>query len=352
VADKLRWGILGTGNIARQFANGVIASHRGTLAAVGSRDAAAAASFAKTFNITQSLGGYRDVLQSKDVDVVYIALPNSMHHEWTLAALAAGKHVLCEKPIATNAAEAEEMFDAAQRAGKVLIEAFMYRSHPQTLAVVEAVRSGMIGELKLIRTSFCYRSRRIDGNIRFNRALAGGGLMDVGCYCINFSRFFAGGEPSSIDVTGHVHESGVDDLAVGTLKFPNGVFASFTCGMTVQADNTAYLCGTEGYIEIPVPWKPPKENAEFTIARATPPRMDVVGQSAPTAPPREKRVVSAGADLYAVETDDFAATILDGQPPRITRQDSIGNMKVLDTMRQRLGIEYHGAMNSRMTKFE
>jgi len=338
VSGSLRWGILGTGNIARQFAAGVGTSRSGKLAAVGSRNASAADSFAQTFNVPQSFGSYNDVLKSGDVEIVYVALPNSMHYEWTLEALRAGKHVLCEKPIASNVAEAEEMFDVADRAGKVLIEAFMYRAHPLTLAVVEAVKSGAIGELKLIRTSFCYRTRKIEDNIRFSKALAGGALMDIGCYCINFSRLFAGSEPSRVEVQGHVHETGIDDLAVGTLSFPNGVFASFTCGMTVQADNTAYLCGSEGYIEIPVPWKPPKENAEFTIARSTPPRMDSVGAAVPTVPPREKRVVSAGVDLYAVEADDVTATILDGQPPRITRQDSIGNMQVLDAMRRQLKI--------------
>lgn len=338
MSGSLRWGILGTGNIARQFAAGVANSRRGKLAAVGSRDSAAAESFAKAFHVPQSFGSYGAVLESDAVDVVYIALPNSMHHEWTLAALRAGKHVLCEKPIASNVAEAGEMFDAAERAGKVLVEAFMYRAHPLTLAVIEAVRAGAIGELKMIRTSFCYRTRKIDGNIRFSQALAGGGLMDVGCYCINFSRLFAGGEPGRIEVAGHVHETGVDDLAVGTLAFESGALASFTCGMTVQADNTAYLCGSDGYIEIPVPWKPPKENAEFTIARSTPPRMDSVGVAAPVVPPREKRAVTAGVDLYAVEADDIAATILDGQPPRITREDSVGNMIILDTMRRQLKI--------------
>ncbi|MGH7192223.1 MAG: Gfo/Idh/MocA family protein, partial [Candidatus Saccharimonadales bacterium] len=282
MGTKLRWGILGTGNIARQFAAGVAASHRGTLAAVGSRDSTSAGSFARAFEIPQAFGSYDPLVQCRDVDVVYVALPNSLHHRWTIAALRAGKHVLCEKPIASNAAEASEMFDVARQAGRVLMEAFMYRSHPQTLAVLDAVRAGSIGELKLIRTSFCYRTKRIDGNIRFSRELAGGGLMDVGCYCINFSRLFARSEPTRVEVIGNVHETGVDHLVAGTLAFANGIVAGFTCGTTVQADNTAYLCGSEGFIEIPVPWKPPKENATFTIARATPPRMDAVGMPAPT----------------------------------------------------------------------
>lgn len=338
MADRLRWGILGTGNIAGQFAAGVAASDRGTLTAVASREPAAAESFAKKHRMPHAFGSYAQVLRCPDVDVVYIALPNALHHRWTLAALHEGKHVLCEKPLASNAAEAEDMFRAADRAGKLLMEAFMYRSHPQTLAVIDAVKDGAIGELKLIRTSFCYRTKRIDSNIRFSRELAGGGLMDVGCYCINFSRLFAGSEPERIEATGHVHESGVDDLAAGTLTFPGGIVGAFACGMTLQADNTAYLCGTEGYIEIPVPWKPTPSKSEFTIARATPPKMDAVGQPAPTAPPRERRQVPAERDLFGFEADDFAAAVLDGAPLRITREDSLGNMRVLDAMRQRLGI--------------
>lgn len=337
MADRLRWGILSTGNIARQFAAGVAASSRCTITAVGSREQASADSFAKLYQIPRAFGSYRALVECPKVDAVYNALPNSMHHEWTLAALTAGKHVLCEKPLASNAAEATEMFDVAEKAGRVLVEAFMYRSHPQTLAALEVVRSGAIGELKLIRTSFCYRTRKIEGNIRFSRELAGGGLMDIGCYCIDFSRLFAGADPIDAQVSGHLHESGVDDLAAGTITFSNGVLASFVCGMSVQADNTAYLCGSEGYIEIPVPWKPPRQGAGFAIGRGTPPRMDAIGQPAKAAPPREWRTTPSG-ELYGIEADDFAATVLDGQPPRVARADSIGTMQLLDLMRQRLGV--------------
>ncbi|HSU67651.1 MAG TPA: Gfo/Idh/MocA family oxidoreductase [Tepidisphaeraceae bacterium] len=338
MADKVRWGILSTGNIARQFAAGVATSRRCIVDAVGSRQRESADAFARTHGIPHAFGSYRELIRCPEVDAVYVALPNSEHHAWTVAALREGKHVLCEKPLASNTAEAEDMFLAAEKHKRVLVEAFMYRSHPQTLAVMEAVKSGAIGELKLIRTSFCYRTRRIEGNIRFDKSLAGGGLMDVGCYCINFSRALAGAEPVKVEVTGHLHESGVDDLAAGTLTFPNGIVASFTTGMTVHADNTAYVCGSEGYIEIPVPWKPTKDKSEFTIARATPPRMDAVGQPVPAAPPRERRMIPVELDLFGIEADDFAATIRDGSAPRITPADSLGNMRVLDAMRRSLGV--------------
>lgn len=338
MADRLGWGILGTGNIARQFATGVIASRLGALRAIGSRQQARASDFAGTFHVPRSYGDYAGVLRDPEVDAIYNALPNSMHHQWTIAALNAGKHVLCEKPLASNSAEADEMFDVANKCGRVLMEAFMYRSHPQTHAIENAVKSGAIGSLQLIRTSFCFRTTRIAGNIRFDRRLAGGALMDIGCYCINFSRLFAGAEPMQTTVTGKLHESGVDELAVGTMTFAGGVIANFTCGMTLHADNTAYLCGTEGYIEIPVPWKPPRPESGFTIARSTPPRMDSSGKAIPAPLPREKVIVNSSDDLYGIEADDFAESVNGKHPPRLSRADSIGNMKVLDEMRKQLRV--------------
>jgi predicted dehydrogenase len=342
VTQRLRWGILGTGNIARQFAAGVNASARGQLAAIGSRRVEAAEAFAAAYRVPQALGEYEGVLRSPEVDAVYVSLPNSLHHRWTLAALRAGKHVLCEKPFSVTAAEAEEMFDAAGRAGRVVMEAFMYRCHPLTLAVQEAVRGGAIGRVKLIRTSFCFRTTRIADNVRFRPDLAGGALMDVGCYCLSFARLFAGREPNEVYATGHLHETGVDDVASGVLRFSEDLFAAFTCGMTVQADNTAYLCGEEGYIEIPVPWKPPVRGAQYTIARSTPPRMDqkALGAAAPAPPPRETFTVDAGVELYGMEADDFAGSVVDGRPARVSRQDTVGNLRLLERVRRLVGLTY------------
>ena len=341
MSEKLRWGILGTGNIARQFATGVKASERGELAAVGSRTAEAAQGFAGKFGIAKALDSYQALVEEAGVDAVYNSLPNSLHHEWTIAALKAGKHVLCEKPLGVNAREAEEMFGVAESAGKVLVEAFMYRSHPLTLAVAEAVGRGEIGQLRLIRSSFCFRTTQIEGNIRFSQPLAGGSLMDVGCYCINFSRHFARGEPTEMHAVGRIHSSGVDEYAAGAMMFPGNIAASFVCGTTVQADNTAYLCGDEGYIEVPIPWKPPADGAVYVVTRSSPPRMDKPGKVvAPGAQPREVRTVSVEGELYGIEADDFAATVLDGRPARLSRQDSVGNMRVLDELRRQVGVKF------------
>jgi predicted dehydrogenase len=336
--DRLAWGILGTGNIARQFAVGVNASRRGRLVAVGSRTADTAGAFGQTHHIPIAHASYQQLIDDPTVQAVYNSLPNNLHHEWTIKALEAGKHVLCEKPFATNLAQAQEMFDVAQRRGKVLMEAFMYRAHPLTHAVLETVRSGAIGEVCLIRTSFCFKVNKWQGNIRFAPDLAGGVIMDVGCYCVNFSRLFAGAEPTQIHVVHHRHESGVDDIAAGTLIFPSGAIATFNCGMSVHADNTASICGSEGYIEIPIPWKPPAKGATYTIARSTPPQMENPTVKGP--PPRETRTITVEGDLYGLEADAFTATVQDGALPAVSREDTLGNQRVLDELRRQMGVSF------------
>jgi xylose dehydrogenase (NAD/NADP) len=336
---QLRWGIMGTGNIARQFAAGVAPSRRGKLTVAGSRSKDTAQAFATANGVTTAVGSYDELIKHPDVDAIYVSLPNSLHKEWTIKSLLAGKHVLCEKPFAMNAAETEEMFDAAERSGKLLVEAFMYRSHPLIHAVMETIKSGVIGRVNLIRTSFCYRTTRIDGNVRFVPSLGGGALMDIGCYCISLSRLVAGAEPISIHAVASKHTSGVDNRVAGTLVFPDNVMATFTCAMDTQADNTATICGDEGWIEIPVPWKPPKTKAVYTVARGTPPRMDT-GAKVATTSPRQTFEVDAGAELYGLESDEFAAAVFDGKPPAVSRADTVGNMRVIDEMRRQCGIEF------------
>jgi D-xylose 1-dehydrogenase (NADP+, D-xylono-1,5-lactone-forming) len=338
MSSKLRWGILGTGNIARQFARGVAASQRGVTTAVGSRSMESAQTFARDFHVPTACGSYGELIAQPDVDAVYNALPNHLHLKWTVDALKAGKHVLCEKPLAMDFAEAEEMFDMARKSGRVLGEAFMYRSHPQTIAVLETLASGAIGDVRLVRTNFCYRTRKPDGNVRFVKEWGGGALMDIGCYCVHFSRTIANAEPTAVSVVANFHSSGVDELAAGTMVFPGGLIASFAAGMCLHADNTTHIFGSEGFIEIPIPWKAEQSPARFTIARGNPPKMD--GPSSTSAPPREVRSIEFTGNLYGIEADDFVATAQDGAEPRITAADSLGNMKVLDEMRRQIGLVF------------
>jgi len=332
----IRFGILGTGNIARQFADSLTISPRTPITAVASRSLDSARAFASPRNIPRAHGSYRDLLHDDAVDAIYISLPNNLHHEWTLRALESGKHVLCEKPLALNLQQATEMFAAARKHNRVLVEAFMYRSHPLTHAVLQAVRSGAIGDLRHIRTSFCYRTTRA-GNIRFDRSLGGGALMDVGCYCLNFSRLFAGAEPTAVHAAAHFGPTGVDLVTSATLGFPSNILATFTCGMDLHADNTATLSGTAGYLEIPIPWKPPQKRAEYIVAHSTPPKMDHTGVAPP---PRQSHFIDADHDLYALEAGDFATTVLQGAAPAISEQDTLANMKLLDTLRDQIGLTF------------
>jgi len=336
MSQPLRWGIMGTGNIANQFAAGVSEASRSSVVAVGSRSSASAEAFAGKYGVAGAHGSYEALLADDSVDAIYLSLPNSIHHAWTLKALAAGKHVLCEKPISVTAEEADEMFDAADKAGRVLVEAFMYKCHPLTAAYVDAIRGGEIGNVKSIRSSFCYHARTVDGNVRFSTELAGGALMDIGCYCISFSRMIAGCEPQEMYVTGELHETGVDQLATGTLAFPNGITASFTCGMNLQANNAAHVCGDDGWIEVPIPWKPPVEQAVWLRDGQTPPKQDGGG----TKPARQEHHVDAGAPLYGLEADAFAGIVQDGDVPFMTRADTLGNMVVLDTLRGQLELPF------------
>ncbi|MEM1353737.1 MAG: Gfo/Idh/MocA family oxidoreductase [Planctomycetota bacterium] len=333
--NKLRFGILSTGNIARQLAQGVgTGGKRSNLAAAASRSMDSARDFARRYNIPTAHGSYDALLADPSVDTVYNALPNALHKQWTLKALAAGKHVLCEKPLAMNHAEAVQMFDAAKKHGRVLIEAFMYRCHPQTQAIVKAVRDGAIGQVKLVRTSFCYRTKKIAGNVRFDPALGGGALMDIGCYCIDFTRLILGEEPSSILAVGRMHDSGVDIAASGVMQYPSGAEATFSCGMDTQASNLAQVCGTEGYIDVPIPWKPPTKGASWSIRRMTPPKQDA-GHLQP-GPLHETHTADAGQPLYALQADAFARCVLDGEPAFVSPQDSLANARVLDELKRQV----------------
>ena len=343
MGNRLRWGILGTGNIARQFAQAMASSQRGALAAVGSRTQSAADIFAAANRVPQAFGSYEAVLAHAGVNAVYISLPNALHHEWAIKALRAGKHVLCEKPIAASRAQAEEMFAAAHKTGRVLVEAFMFRSHPLTAAWLKEIRCGAIGQVLLVRSSFCFCTRQTEGNIRFSLGMAGGALMDVGCYCINLSRLIAGAEPVAMAASVKLSKNGIDEVAAGTLNFPHGMVASFTCGMTVHADNTASICGTRGYLEVPIPWKPPLKEAKYMLSTSVLPMMDsgarLDAAPLPGSSPRRVMSVDSSLPLLAQEADDLAAVVFDGAEPAVPEADSLGNMAVLDEMRRLAGLE-------------
>lgn len=312
---SLRWGILGTGMIAKKFAGDLPHSNSGVLAGAASRSMDTAQSFADEFG-GEAFEGYDSLLSSEDIDAVYISLPNILHREWTEKSLSVGKHVLCEKPMALNSEDARAMFAHAEKCDRVLIEAFMYRAHPQTQKLFDLVADGAIGDLQLIRTNFTFSREASKSDARYQADAGGGSLMDVGCYCTDFIRTLAGAEPSGMAAFPHIHELGVDDYAVGTLSFDSGLLATFTCGMTVVSDQSAHIAGTKGRIEIMRFWQG-KEG--FTLVR---PNGDT-----------EFFAVEEPRPIYAVEADAFADVVfgaVNWNPP----ENTINNMKVLDELRK------------------
>ena len=327
-----RWGVLGTGNIARQFCGDLRSLPGHELTAVASRDAGRAAAFCRDFG-GEAVGGYDALLGRDDLDGVYVSLPNAMHEEWAVKLLDAGHAVLCEKPLATDADAAGRMFAAADRAGRPLVEAFMYRCHPQTKAVVEAVRGGAIGELRSIRAGFCYRTTKTDGNVRFDPALAGGALMDVGCYCLDAAALLADSPVTTIHAVRRTHDRGVDVAASGVVGFENGVQATFACAMDTPADNALVACGTGGYLTVAVPWKP-RGDAGYTVHRGTPPRQDLEPGQKAVAPPPQFTATPADLPLYALEADAFARHVRGEKEAFMPHEDSSNLARMLDQARR------------------
>ena len=316
-----RWGILGTGMIARKFAEELNSSHPGSLAWVGSRRPESAQSFAEDFTIS-GCGTYDEVLQDASVDFIYIALPNGMHHEWSIKAMEAGKHVLCEKPIAANHREAREMFAVAEQTQRTLVEAFMYRTHPVIEQIIEQVRSGEIGEVRLMRANFSF-ARDVDpSDARYHPGQAGGSLMDVGCYCVNFCRAITGQPPSDVTAMAHIHATGVDDYAAGVMKFGETTLATFTCGMTVKNDWSTFIAGTAGQIRIDNPWFP---DGKYTITR-----------------PQGVKQMEYKTEMgpYSREAVAFSNAVSGVNPPWISPEDTLGNMETLDLLRHKAGIQF------------
>ncbi|MEM6334349.1 MAG: Gfo/Idh/MocA family oxidoreductase [Planctomycetota bacterium] len=336
-ARPLSWGIVGTGNIAGQFCDGAKDTPRARFAAVGSRSIDKSQAFAEAHHVEHAFGSYEEVLHDDTVDAVYISLPNALHAEWTIKALDAGKHVLCEKPLAMNADEAQAMFAAAERNGRVLIEAFMYRCHPQFAATCKLIADGAIGELRTIDASFCYRMRDPAGNIRFAPELGGGAMMDIGCYCVDVIRVIVAHhttegiepEPFHMSAVARQHPAGIDENASFVAQFGDGVLATARVGMGVQMDNALRIGGTEGHLTIDVPWKPPQTDATIRVRRQTPPKMEGGGN----APPEQTHQVSADHPLFGLEAEAFAAAVLDNAEPFITPRETLANHRLMDRLK-------------------
>ena len=334
----LRWGIIGTGAIAGAFAAGLAESRTGRLRAVASRNRASADAFADRFDAPNRHGAYADLLADPEVDAVYIATPHPFHAEWAILAAEAGKHVLGEKPLGINHAEAMAVVEAALRHDVFLLEGYMYRCHPQIARLVALIRAGTIGDVRVIQAAFGFRMDPNPDHRLFRNDLAGGGILDVGGYPASIARLIAGAatgapfaEPETVSGAGRIGpQTGVDEWAVASLGFPGGVVAEIGTGIRVGLENVVRVFGDAGRITLPTPWALRGDDRTATILVER--NGDEPQRIADTAP------VSA----YALEADVIADHLSARQapPPAMTWDDSLANMRLLDRWREAIGMTY------------
>ena len=333
----LRWGLLATGRIAGKLADALQDSETAELAAVGSRTQAAADRFAERYPGVAAHGSYEALLADADVDVVYVSTPHPQHAEWTIKALEAGKAVLCEKPMGVNHPEAMAMVETAAFHQRFLMEAFMYRAHPQTAKVVELVRDGAIGEVRQLDASHGFASPFDPASRLHSNELAGGGILDVGCYPVSFARLIAGEEPEHVAGFATLGETGVDRWACALLRFPSGALARVATAVSVALENKARIFGSEGSIHIDAPWfgAGPDGRWQFTLARRG----------------RQEIVRGTAKPIYVEEVDAVSQALAAGstESPCMTWADSLGQARTLDRWRTEAGVAYGFEQAERQT---
>jgi len=318
--DKVRWGILSTANIGRQrVIPGIQNSKNGVVRAIASRGVERAQEVAGELNIPHAYGSYEELLADPDIDAIYNPLPNHMHASWSIKAAEAGKPMLCEKPFASDAAEAQQMVDVFKNQNILLAEAFMYRFHPRTQRVKQLVDEGAVGDIQMMKATFSFLmspERRPD-DIRLKKEMAGGALMDVGCYCVNVIRLMAGEEPKRVTASAKWADDGVDMNLVGTLEFPSGALAHFGCGFDAIFNSSYEILGNEGRILV---------EAGFVAEPDATQTVHVWRGS------KHEAITIPGVDHYQLMAEDFADALLNGRPPRYDPQDAVENMHVLDRL--------------------
>jgi predicted dehydrogenase len=320
---RLRWGVLSTANIATEkVIPGLRRSPRSEVLAIASRADGPAQQAAARLGIPRAYGSYEALLADPDVDAIYNPLPNHLHPEWTIAAARAGKHVLCEKPLALTADDAARMADACRDAGVLLMEAFMYRQPPSWVAVRELVASGRIGRLTAVDSWFSYYNDD-PTNIRNILDAGGGALYDIGCYCVNLSRMLFGAEPVRVQAAIRRDQAiGIDVFTRGLLEFEAGI-ATFACSTRVEDDQRVDIYGTTGRISIEIP---------FNIPPDRPTRVFVMAGGEPPVAPATETLTFDTADPYACEADRFAEAVLDGVPLPVDPSDAVANLRVIEAL--------------------
>lgn len=309
----MRWGVVGPGRISRAFLTGLAGSGSERAVAVGSRDLGRAEAVAREFGVGRAYGSYEELLGDDAVEAVYIGTPNAAHAPWAIAAAAAGKHVLCEKPLGVSVAEAEAMFGAAREHGVWLMEAFMYRFHPRTLRLAELVAAGDIGAPVLVRASFGFAVADA-GNVRLSAELAGGALMDVGCYPVNAARMLAG---PAAGVSARARWQDVDVALAGVLDHAGGALSAISCSLVSGRHNVLQVVGGTGVIDVPQAFTPPKDQpSSLLVTRGT----------------ETEELTFAPVDQYTAEAEGFAALVAAGHDadlPQMPLVESLDNAATL-----------------------
>jgi predicted dehydrogenase len=308
LSEPVRWGLLSTARINEAILEGARHSERTAVVAVASRNQARADAYARERGIERAHGSYQALLDDPDVDVVYNSLPNSLHVEWTIRALEAGKHVLCEKPLDRRVAPVELAFDTAERSGRLLMEAFMYRHHPQTQKAAALVRNGAIGQLRQLRSRLSWTLEDAT-DVRLFPELDGGALMDLGCYCISMQRLLAG-EPQLVFGRQRTGETGIDLGFTGLLEFAGDVFGEFQCGFDLPEANGLEAVGSLGTLVVRDP------------VRCRDPHVEVDGE----------RIDVEDVDRYFLQVDNFSAAVRGEAEPLLGREDALGQVRAIEAL--------------------
>lgn len=316
--DKIRWGIMSTASIARgRFIPAIRESQKGIVTAVASRSLEKAQAFAGQMNIPKAYGSYQELIADPEIDAIYIATPNSEHAVWSIRCAEAGKPTLCEKPLASNASEAQHMVDAFAQRGVPFMEGFMYRFHPQTQRVKAMIDGGAVGDVRVIDAKFTFTAQR-EEEVALSKALAGGSLMDVGCYCVNVMRYMAGEEPDHMLATAQWGErTQVDEALVGILTFPSGIVGHFDSGLRTYQTHVYDIRGTRGRIAVETAFDIEPDH-DTTI------RYWHGG--------RYEEITIPAANHFTIMADDFADALLNGRAPRFPPQDAVNNMRIIDRL--------------------
>jgi predicted dehydrogenase len=344
--QMLNWGIMGAGGIARVFCNALRFSKTGQAAAVASQTPDKLHALADDFSIPKRYSSYEALLQDPNIDVLYIATIHPLHAEWAIKAAEAGKHLLVEKPIGMNHAEAATMIDAAAQHDVFLMEAFMYRCHPQTQKLVELVRDGAIGDVRIIRAVFSYYTPYTPSSRAYNKALGGSGILDVGCYPASMARLIAGAaagrpflDPVQVKACGKVSSGGVDLYTAATVQFDNDIVAELITGVACPMPVEVSIYGEAGRLAIANPWLPssPCRTAKQPLPPDTlfpPTTIELTPRGSQTA---QQILVTPDRDLFTYEADMVAAHIAERQAPAMRWDDTLGNMRLLDRWRREIG---------------